>query len=76
MSYADILKKLAETNAYAAELLAAKERTKVKIEKPEVLEVVPEPEKSRSELDILYDPETDFDTFIKLANKLDGFTKE
>jgi hypothetical protein len=76
MSYADILKKLAETNAYAAELLAAREQTKVKIEHPVVLEVVPEPEKARSEFDILYDPETDFDTFIKLANKLDGFTKE
>jgi len=78
MSYADTLKKLAETNVFAVELLAARQRTKekVKIENQAVLEVKPWPEKVKTDLDILYDPTTDFDTFLKIANKLDGFEKE
>jgi len=77
MSYADILKKLAETNVFAAELLAARQRTKekVKIEKQAALEVVQEPEKLITDEDIICNPESSFADFCDAANRLDGFEK-
>ncbi|MFA5382093.1 MAG: hypothetical protein WC356_02925 [Candidatus Micrarchaeia archaeon] len=73
----DVLVRLSETNAYAAELLAARQRAKekVKIEKQAALEVVLEPEKVKSDLDRLLDNNTPFAEFVELANKLDGITK-
>jgi 5'-deoxynucleotidase YfbR-like HD superfamily hydrolase len=77
MSRIDVLKQLAETNTFAAELLAARQRAKekVKIEKQAALEAIQEPEKVKSDLDRLLDNNTPFVEFVELANKLDGITK-
>ncbi|MFA6281881.1 MAG: hypothetical protein WCY05_05215 [Candidatus Omnitrophota bacterium] len=73
MSHIEVLQELAKTNPFAAELLAARQRTEIKIEVKETGATDPI---LITDLDRLLDPKTDFDTFIKLANKLDGFTKE
>jgi hypothetical protein len=70
MSRIDILRKMAETNEFARELLAARQRTKEKVKIEE--QAATEPVNLISDEDIVRNPKSSFDDFIAAANRLEG----